>query len=135
MRKVLGVSKPFVRPADFEGEVVGLQDSAVADASLRALGATPRPVPSRRSSTGSTPTSNSSALSRATPTTGREVRDRNVNLWPRPLVIVMDKEVFASLTPEQQSALREAATAAIPEALAASRAEDEEACPSSAAAA
>ena len=45
MRKPLGVSKPFVRPADFEGEVVGLQDSAVADASLRALGATPRPLP------------------------------------------------------------------------------------------
>ena len=51
----------------------------------------------------------------------------NVNLWPRPLVIVMGKEVFASLTDEQQSALREAAAAAIPDALAASRAEDDEA--------
>ena len=41
----------------------------------------------------------------------------------------MGKDAFESLTPEQQSALREAADAAIPEALAASRAEDEDAVP------
>ena len=70
MRKLLGVSKPFVRPRDFAGQVVGLQDSAVADKTLRALGATPRLVPSRRSSTASTPTSSSSGRSRETPTTG-----------------------------------------------------------------
>ena len=32
MRKVLGVSKPFARPGDFQGEVVGFQDSGVGDA-------------------------------------------------------------------------------------------------------
>jgi hypothetical protein len=53
----------------------------------------------------------------------------NVNLWPRPLVVVMGKESFASLTPEHQSALQEAATAAIPAALTAARAEDDEAAP------
>ena len=53
----------------------------------------------------------------------------NVNLWPRPLVIVMGKDVFDSLTAEQQALLRDAAAAAIPEALAASRAEDDEAAP------
>jgi hypothetical protein len=51
----------------------------------------------------------------------------NVNLWPRPLVIFMGKEVFESLSPKQQTVLREAATAAVSEGLAASRAEDEEA--------
>jgi len=51
----------------------------------------------------------------------------NVNLWPRPLVIFAGKEVFESLAPEQQAAIREAAAAAVPEALAAARAEDEEA--------
>jgi TRAP-type C4-dicarboxylate transport system substrate-binding protein len=45
MRKVLGVSQPFVDPDDFDGQVVGLQDSAVAKAALEALGAIPTPVP------------------------------------------------------------------------------------------
>jgi hypothetical protein len=49
-----------------------------------------------------------------------------VNLWPRPLVIVMNKQAFGSLTEKQQAVLREAATAAVPGALAATRAEDEE---------
>jgi hypothetical protein len=53
----------------------------------------------------------------------------NVNLWPRPLVIAMAKEAFDSLTSEQQSILRDAAKAAVPESLAASRAEDDEAAP------
>ncbi len=51
----------------------------------------------------------------------------NLNLWPRPLVIVMGNEAYDSLTKEQQSVLRDAAEAAIPKALEASRAEDEEA--------
>ena len=45
----------------------------------------------------------------------------NLNLWPRPYVIVMGEEVFESLTDEQQSALRDAAAAVIPEALASER--------------
>ena len=51
----------------------------------------------------------------------------NLNLWPRPLVIVMGNEAYDSLTEELQSVLRDAAEAAIPKALEASRAEDEEA--------
>ena len=37
MRKVLGVSRPFVAPADFAGQVVGIQDSAVAKQTLDAV--------------------------------------------------------------------------------------------------
>ena len=128
MRKVLGVSKPFVRPGDFAGEVIGLQDSAVADSALRALGATPQPVPSSAALDGL------DAYEQQLPSiagsgydTQAEYVTANVNLWPRPLVIVMGKEAFESLTDEQQSALRDAAAAAIPEALAAARADDEEA--------
>jgi TRAP-type C4-dicarboxylate transport system substrate-binding protein len=131
MRKLLGVSKPFVRPGDFAGQVVGLQDSAVADMTLRALGATPRAVPSSAKLNGL------DAYEQQLAAIASNNYDRrakyvtaNVNLWPRPLVIVMSKKAFASLTDEQQSALRDAAAAAIPEALEASRAEDEEAAPS-----
>lgn len=128
MRKLLGVSQPFVRPGDFARQVVGLQDSAVADMTLRAVGATPRPVPSSAKLDGL------DAYEQQLASIAGNSYDRrakyvtaNLNLWPRPLVIVMGKEAFASLTDEQQSSLRDAAAAAIPKALEASRAEDEEA--------
>ena len=115
-------------PADFEGEVVGLQDSAVADASLRALGATPRPVPGGAVLDGLDAYEQQlSSIQENSYDSAAEYVTTNVNLWPRPLVILMGSEVFASLTTEQQSALREAVAAAMPEALAASRAEDEDA--------
>ena len=128
MRKLLGVSKPFVHSGDFAGQVVGLQDSAVAAATLRALGATPRAVPSSAKLDGL------DAYEQQLGSIAGNHYDKrakyvtaNVNLWPRPLVIVMGKEAFASLADEQQSTLRDAAAAAIPKALEASRAEDEEA--------
>ena len=52
-----------------------------------------------------------------------------MNLWPRPLVIVMGADAFEGLAVSQQDALRQAATDAIPAALDASRAEDDEAVP------
>jgi len=128
MRKVLGVSKPFVRPGDFEGQVVGLQDSAVADASLSALGATPRSMPGGAELDGLDAYEQQlGAIWGNRYYKSAEYVGANVNLWPRPLVIVMGKDAFESLTPEHQAVLREAATAAMPEALAAAQAEDDEA--------
>jgi TRAP-type C4-dicarboxylate transport system substrate-binding protein len=130
MRKLLGVSKPFVRPRDFEGEVVGLQDSAVADMTLRALGATPRPVPSSAALEGLDAYEQQLGAIQANQyDTGAKYVTANANLWPRPLVIVMGKEALDSLTDDQQSALRGAAAAAIPAALTTARAEDDEAAP------
>jgi TRAP-type C4-dicarboxylate transport system substrate-binding protein len=128
MRKVLGVSQSFTRPGDFAGQVVGIQDSAVAQRTLKTLGATPRPVPAQARLDGLDAYEQQlDSIAGNQYDRGAKYVTANVNLWPRPLVIVMDKEAFASLTPEQQSAVREAGDAAIPEALAASRAEDEEA--------
>jgi TRAP-type C4-dicarboxylate transport system substrate-binding protein len=64
MRKMLGVSRPFVEAADFAGQVVGIQDSAVAKQTLDAVGSAPR-----RRSTVSTLTSSSWRRSRQTPMT------------------------------------------------------------------
>jgi TRAP-type C4-dicarboxylate transport system substrate-binding protein len=130
IRKVLGVSKPFVRPGDFEGQVVGLQDSAVADATLSALGATPRAVPSAAKLDGLDAYEQQlGSIAGNGYERGAEYVTANVNLWPRPLVIVMGKEAFESLTDVQRSALRAADAAAMPEALAAARAEDEQVVP------
>jgi len=128
MRKLLGVSQPFVGPRDFAGHVVGIQDSAVAEKALNALGASPMPVPAEA------PLDDLDAYEQQLASIAGNSYDAdaeyvtsNVNLWPRPLVIVMGNEAFESLTDEQRSALRDAAAAAVPKALEASRAEDEEA--------
>jgi len=128
MRKLLGVSQPFVVPDDFAGRVVGIQDSAVAAKTLDALGATPKPVPAEAELDGLDAYEQqlSSIAGNSYDATAKYVTS-NVNLWPRPLVIVMSAQAHDSLTDEQQAALRDAAAAAIPKALEVSRVEDEEA--------
>ena len=126
MRKVLGVSQPFASPADFVGNVVGIQDSAVAKQTFDALGATPKPVPAQAQLDGLDASEQqlSSIAGNSYDATAKYVTS-NVNLWPRPLVIVMGNDAYDSLPDEQRSALRDAAESAIPKALDASRAEDE----------
>ena len=128
MRKVLGVSRPFVGPADFAGQVVGIQDSALAKQTFDALGATPEPVPAEASLDGLDAYEQQLAsIEGNSYDANAKYLASNVNLWPRPLVIVMGNDAYDSLTDEQQSALRAAAESAIPRALEASRTEDEEA--------
>ena len=128
MRKVLGVSRPFVEPADFAGQVVGIQDSAVAKQTLDAVGSTPKSVPAEAPLDGLDAYEQqlASIVGNSYDANAKYVTS-NLNLWPRPLVIVMGNEAHDSLTEEQRSVLRDAAEAAIPKALEASRAEDEEA--------
>jgi TRAP-type transport system periplasmic protein len=128
MRKVLGVSRPFVGPADFAGQVVGIQDSAVAKQTLDAVGSTPKSVPAEAPLVGLDAYEQQLAsIAGNSYDANAKYVTSNLNLWPRPLVIVMGNEAYDSLTEEQQSVLRDAAEAAIPKALEASRAEDEEA--------
>lgn len=125
MRKMLGISQPFVAPADFAGHVVGIQDSAVAKQTFDALGATPKPVPAEAPLDGLDAYEQqlASIEGNAYDTNAKYVTS-NVNLWPRPLVIVIGNDAYDSLTDAQRSTLRDAAESAIPKALAASRAED-----------
>jgi TRAP-type C4-dicarboxylate transport system substrate-binding protein len=128
MRKVLGVSQPFVAPADFAGQVVGIQDSAVAEQTFDALGATPKPVPAEAPLDGLDAYEQQLAsIEGNSYDANAKYVTSNVNLWPRPLVIVMGNDAYDSLTDAQQAALRDAAESAIPKALEASRTEDEEA--------
>ena len=126
LRRVLGVSKPFVQPTDFENMVVGIQASGVAAASLRALGAIPEPVPSGASLDGLDGYEQqlSSIVGNRYGSSAGYVT-ANINLWPRPLVIFVNPNVFASLTETQQAALRDSAAAAAQGALTDSRAEDD----------
>ena len=130
MRKLLGVSEPLVDPADFVGKTIGLQESALAADTLTALGAKPKAVPSSADLDGL-----DGYEAQLASIVGNhyyaeaDYVTANVNLWPRPLVIFMGEEAFEGLAVSQQNALQQAAADAIPAALDASRAEDEEAVP------
>lgn len=125
LRKILGVTKPYVEPDDFRGATVGIQVSGVAATTFETLGATVRPVPSGRSLGGLDAYEQqlSSIASNNFAATAKYVTG-NVNFWPRPLVLFTSHKVADSLTAEQLDVLREAAKLALPDALDASRTED-----------
>jgi TRAP-type C4-dicarboxylate transport system substrate-binding protein len=128
IQRLLGISNPFFQPSDFNGQVIGGLENKLSVRTFQALGATLEALPAGGSLEGL----DAAAQQLGAIWANRYYRDAkyvtaNVNLWPRPLVIFAGKEGFESLSPEQQDVLREAATAAVPGALAASRAEDDEA--------
>jgi TRAP-type C4-dicarboxylate transport system substrate-binding protein len=127
MRKVLGIDKPFVSPADFDGTVVGLQDSALADEALRALGATPRPVPTGAPLDGLDAYEQqlASVYGNHYWESARYVTG-NLDLWPRPLVVIAGESLYDGLDRAQRTALETASRDVVPGALEASRAEDEQ---------
>jgi TRAP-type C4-dicarboxylate transport system substrate-binding protein len=127
MRKVLGVEMPFTKPADFAGQMVGMQDSKVTELSFAALGATTKMLPSGADLDGvdayeqqlSSIWGNHYELSAGYVTS-------NLNPWPRPLVLFIGNSAYDGLTEDQQQALSVATDDAMLEALDASRAEDDE---------
>jgi TRAP-type C4-dicarboxylate transport system substrate-binding protein len=131
MRKVLGVDHPFLAPADFAGQVVGTGTSDLAARTMEVLGATPQDLPTGASLDGLDGMDNQSASIAGNnyALKGAGYVTANVNLWPRPLVIVMNGERFDSLTDDHQAVLRETIAAATDDALADSSAEDTDAVP------
>ena len=127
MRKLLGVEKPFVRPADFVGTTVGMQDSGVAERTFAALGAQSRALPS-----GTKDLSGVDAYEQQLQAVwGNQLQQdahyltANLDLWPRPLVLLANDEVLAGLDDEQQDALLGAGDLSIVGALDAAREDDE----------
>lgn len=125
MRKVLGVDRPFVTAADFKGQVVGVQDSALTAATMRALGAVTKKEPGGASLDGLNAYEQqlASIVGNRYNATARYVT-ANLDLWPRPLVIIMGDKTFDRLTPAQRRVLEQAGKAAVPAAIAETKAED-----------
>ena len=128
MRKPLGISKPLLAPDDYAGMTVGVQQSLVADETMRALGARPVWFPAGGK------IDRFDAVEEAAPSIDGNRYDTvgkhftaNVGLWPRPLVIFMGKQVFDSLRPDQRNALRQAVANVIPAKTAALRRAEQEA--------
>jgi TRAP-type C4-dicarboxylate transport system substrate-binding protein len=122
MRKVLGVRKPFTKPADFADAVVGIQDSGVADQTFHALGARAKPVPPSAKLDGldayeqqlAAIHGNQYAV-KAKYVTG------NLDLWPRPLVIIANHAAYDRLSADEQAIMAAAAKDAVAVAMEAER--------------
>jgi len=127
MRKLLGVTGSLVSPADLEGAVVGMQDSALVADTLRTLGATPKAVPSSAELEGLDGYEQQlGSIAGNGYQEGAHALASNLNLWPRPHVIIANPDVHDSLTSEQQEALREATRSVLVDALVGAANEDEE---------
>ena len=131
-RKIMGVDRTIDQAGDLAGTLVNTDDTELAEATFAALGATAVPG-------GAIDDVNAFALQlQAIPGNGYQDEaiavTANLNMWPRPLVIVMNADAYDTLTPAQQTVLSEAGAAATDTATASSKAEDEEAlqwiCPS-----
>ena len=125
MKMVLGVQHPFLEPSDFVGATFGTVDSALTNATLQALGATPRPLPITAGLDGLDGYEQHAAsiVGNHFPETAKYVT-ANLDLWPRPLVIVINRRRFEQLDHDQQHTLRAAASTAMADAASAARADD-----------
>jgi TRAP-type C4-dicarboxylate transport system substrate-binding protein len=111
LRRPFGISHPLAVPRDFKGLTIGTQQSSVADATLRALGASPRRLPADAS--GLTGVDGIERQVGAIESDRLDVRGShvmtNVVLWPRPLVLFANERSYGELTSDQRSILRQAA--------------------------
>ena len=125
MRKVLGIRKPFTKPSDFTHQVVGIQASAVAEQTFTTLRATTKAEP---------PGADLSKLDaydqQLSSIQGNHYTDHakyvtgNLNLWPRPLVIIGNRDGYQQLTDDHRAIMATAAKDAIGVAMEDERAAD-----------
>lgn len=129
LRRVLGVQKPLASPGAFAGKTVAIQDSALTTTTLTALGAKSKAVPSGATLDGVDGYEQQldSILGNHYATTAQYVTG-NLNLWPRPAVLLMAKDTDGTLDETQRKTLRDAAGDVLP-MLDALRAEDRVAAP------
>ena len=109
LRRPLGVARPLLVPHDFSGLRFGVQQSRVASATIRALGA--KPVWFAVSA----PIAGFDGVEQQINAIQGNRYDRvgrylttNVVLWPRPLVVFSNRATFAKLTPAQRRILTKA---------------------------
>ena len=127
LRRPLGLHGRLISPRDFRGLAIGTQQSSVAVAALRTLGARPIPLAARGEDHGLDGVESgmiglqSGSYDRA----GAHLSS-NVNLWPRPLVVFANARAFAELSSDERDVLRAAADAVTPRLTALERTNDAE---------
>jgi TRAP-type C4-dicarboxylate transport system substrate-binding protein len=125
LRRLMGVEHPFAVPADFNRAVIANDRTALAEATMAAVGATSTPGASELPLDGL-----DAVLAHFQAIVGNGYHTQadsvvaNLNFWPRPLAIVMSVDSFAAMTPEQQDVLLTAGANVVGSAMEASRDED-----------
>jgi TRAP-type transport system periplasmic protein len=120
LRKPLGVSKKLVSLADFQGLKMRSVEAPVLLAGLRALGADPTTLPvqeifqAMQSHTVDAMEANLGLIQTYKLYEVARYVTANVNLWPFPTVLIMNKAKFDALSEDQQKAIMDAA-ALVPE--------------------
>jgi TRAP-type C4-dicarboxylate transport system substrate-binding protein len=115
LRRPLGVLRPLLAPSDYAGLRIGVQQSRVGSATVRALGATPVWIAAGApiSGFGGVEQHISNIQGYQYDRVGRYLT-ANVVLWPRPLVVFANSSALGKLTPTGQRILRQAIAAADP---------------------
>jgi TRAP-type C4-dicarboxylate transport system substrate-binding protein len=112
LRRPLGARGPLLAPSDYKGLRFGLQQSRLASATLRALGATPVPIAAGDpAETLGGVESHVTAIQNTHQDRHGRYLTTNIVLWPRPLVIFASRQTLARLTPAQREILRRAVAA------------------------
>jgi TRAP-type C4-dicarboxylate transport system substrate-binding protein len=132
LRRPLGLAGALASPGDFQGLAIGTQQSNVADATLRALGASPRRLPFDFSAPRGLVGLDGVELQVTGVETGRLDAEgshlmTNVNLWPRSLVVVAGEEVYSQMSDDERKILRAASMNVVPAMADTDRSLDEEA--------
>jgi TRAP-type C4-dicarboxylate transport system substrate-binding protein len=113
MRKPLGIA-PLTEPADFRGRAVAMTRSAVASATLHALGARGVAIPRGGDITGLDGIEQQvDSIQGNGYDAGAKYLTADVNLWPRPLVLFASRRTFDRLTAQQRDVLRRAAAESV----------------------
>jgi TRAP-type transport system periplasmic protein len=108
LRRPFGISRALVAPSDYSGATIGVRSAPVADATFRALGASPATyVPDSISGL------DGAELGVATIAFNRyheqaHALTTNVAFWPRAVTVIMNREAFDALAPRQRDLLQRA---------------------------
>ena len=104
MRRVVGLNDAFTTVKAFKGQQIAMNDSALTEETLAALGATPR------ARAAGSDLKYDAVEFQLSSVRGFESQvdsiAANVNLWPRPQVLLISKARFDELSPEDQQILR-----------------------------
>src|SRR5262249_33523177 len=106
-----GIDHPLLGPSDYAGLKIGVQQSRVAEATMRALGARPVAFGSEGSIAGLDGIEQqiSEIQENEYDRTGKYLT-ANVGLWPRPLGLFASRKAWAALTPAERRVLQQAVT-------------------------
>jgi len=113
LRHPLGLTQPFLRPADFEAAYIGVRRSALAKRTFESLGATVAWVIGDRPTGFDGVETDLGGIESERLDVGAVSIAADVTLWPRLGVVVANPKAWKALSERRKKAMREAARASL----------------------